>query len=151
MQILNISIMRCPSTNVLFQNVLNEPCVCIVPLKNDTKLTNSTMYASLPYLYNNDTKYNESLVFTNLNGKGELLSKTLSMLTFVAIVVSLECHALHGLPEGDRCFFSPEVFMFSIILMVSTFVISIALKMFRHSSFGTSKVNWKISNILVSI
>ncbi|KAL1230860.1 Electroneutral sodium bicarbonate exchanger [Trichinella pseudospiralis] len=56
-----------------------------------------------------------------------------------------------GVIEGMQCFYKPDVFMFSIILFFATFFIAFGLKLFRHSSFFSSKVRHVVADFNVTI
>ncbi|KRX58891.1 Electroneutral sodium bicarbonate exchanger 1 [Trichinella sp. T9] len=56
-----------------------------------------------------------------------------------------------GVIEGMQCFYKPDVFMFSIILFFATFFIAFGLKLFRHSSFFSSKVRHVDADFNVTI
>ena len=55
--------------------------------------------------------------------------------------------------SGLACDFLPDVFLFSVLLVLGTFVIAIGLKAFRHSSYLPSKIRNIISdfNVLIAI
>uniref|UniRef100_A0A7E4VER9 Anion exchange protein n=1 Tax=Panagrellus redivivus TaxID=6233 RepID=A0A7E4VER9_PANRE len=61
------------------------------------------------------------------------------------------CQELGGKPEGLQCFFKPDVYMFSIVLMFGTFVIAFTLSRFRTSRYFSSKIRNSVSDFGVLI
>jgi sodium bicarbonate transporter 10 len=61
-----------------------------------------------------------------------------------------ECVASQGTLSGDGCAI-PDVFLLSIILFASTYVISLMLKEFKTSSFFPTKLRQIVSDFAVVI
>ncbi|KAI6205230.1 Anion exchange protein [Aphelenchoides besseyi] len=54
------------------------------------------------------------------------------------------CRALGGTPQGLACFFKPDILIFSILLAICTFFVSMKLTNFRNSPY----LAWKIRHVI---
>ncbi|KAI6173614.1 Anion exchange protein [Aphelenchoides besseyi] len=54
------------------------------------------------------------------------------------------CQALGGTPQGLACFFKPDILIFSILLAICTFFVSMKLTKFRNSPY----LAWKIRHVI---
>ncbi|XP_023223623.1 sodium-driven chloride bicarbonate exchanger-like [Centruroides sculpturatus] len=104
------------------------------------------MESSLPLILNNNTN-----CFCELSNN----TTTLSIGNYNLVsAFKKECINLNGTLVGDACKVPesvPNVFLFSIILFASTFVVSICLKDFRFTPFFPSKIRLVISDFSVVI
>ncbi|CDW54031.1 electrogenic sodium bicarbonate cotransporter [Trichuris trichiura] len=62
-----------------------------------------------------------------------------------------ECFELGGRVQDDACIIEPNVYLFSVIMIILTAAIAFALKWFRHSSFFSSRVRNVIADFNVTI
>ncbi|KFD46989.1 hypothetical protein M513_12119 [Trichuris suis] len=62
-----------------------------------------------------------------------------------------ECYELGGRVQDDACIIEPNVYLFSIIMIILTAAIAFAIKWFRNSSFFSSRVRNVIADFNVTI
>ncbi|KRY66439.1 Electrogenic sodium bicarbonate cotransporter 1 [Trichinella pseudospiralis] len=64
-----------------------------------------------------------------------------------------ECNLLGGVPEGIRCNFHPDVFLFSFVLFISAFLIMLGFKLLKNSNLFPKRIRELLTNFsaLISI
>ncbi|KRZ13413.1 Electrogenic sodium bicarbonate cotransporter 1 [Trichinella zimbabwensis] len=64
-----------------------------------------------------------------------------------------ECNLLGGVPEGLRCSFHPDVFLFSFVLFISAFLIMLGFKLLKNSNLFPKRIRELLTNFsaLISI
>ncbi|OUC47192.1 anion exchange protein [Trichinella nativa] len=64
-----------------------------------------------------------------------------------------ECNLLGGVPEGIRCNFHPDVFLFSFVLFISAFLIMFGFKLLKNSNLFPKRIRELLTNFsaLISI
>uniref|UniRef100_A0A5S6QFQ1 Anion exchange protein n=1 Tax=Trichuris muris TaxID=70415 RepID=A0A5S6QFQ1_TRIMR len=62
-----------------------------------------------------------------------------------------ECHELGGHIENGACVIEPNLYLFSVIMIILTAAIAFSLKWFRHSSFFSSRIRNVIADFNVTI
>ncbi|KRY66440.1 Electrogenic sodium bicarbonate cotransporter 1 [Trichinella pseudospiralis] len=77
--------------------------------------------------------------------------------TLIAIIFIVEsvqkCNLLGGVPEGIRCNFHPDVFLFSFVLFISAFLIMLGFKLLKNSNLFPKRIRELLTNFsaLISI
>ncbi|KAL1245164.1 Electrogenic sodium bicarbonate cotransporter [Trichinella spiralis] len=68
-------------------------------------------------------------------------------------ITSKECNLLGGIPEGIRCNFHPDVFLFSFVLFISAFLIMFGFKLLKNSNLFPKRIRELLTNFsaLISI
>ncbi|KRY51686.1 Electrogenic sodium bicarbonate cotransporter 1 [Trichinella britovi] len=68
-------------------------------------------------------------------------------------ITSKECNLLGGVPEGIRCNFHPDVFLFSFVLFISAFLIMFGFKLLKNSNLFPKRIRELLTNFsaLISI
>ncbi|KRZ13409.1 Electrogenic sodium bicarbonate cotransporter 1 [Trichinella zimbabwensis] len=63
------------------------------------------------------------------------------------------CNLLGGVPEGLRCSFHPDVFLFSFVLFISAFLIMLGFKLLKNSNLFPKRIRELLTNFsaLISI
>lgn len=85
----------------------------------------------------------KNLTFNRLPRNQSVLIGYLSNATMINATLQNQCKELGGIVNGTGCntpIYAPNVFFFSVLLFVFTFLISLGLKEFRNSAFFPSKV-----------
>ncbi|KAI6210544.1 Anion exchange protein [Aphelenchoides besseyi] len=64
-----------------------------------------------------------------------------------------KCRELGGNPTGFACHFKPDIFLFSILIFIGTFVLAMKLHSFKQSPFFSSRIRNFVSDfgVLISI
>ncbi|KRY66442.1 Electrogenic sodium bicarbonate cotransporter 1 [Trichinella pseudospiralis] len=64
-----------------------------------------------------------------------------------------DCNLLGGVPEGIRCNFHPDVFLFSFVLFISAFLIMLGFKLLKNSNLFPKRIRELLTNFsaLISI
>ncbi|KRZ57955.1 Electrogenic sodium bicarbonate cotransporter 1 [Trichinella nativa] len=90
---------------------------------------------------------------TTIHVVQNITSKGGSLTIFELYFHFLECNLLGGVPEGIRCNFHPDVFLFSFVLFISAFLIMFGFKLLKNSNLFPKRIRELLTNFsaLISI